>query len=300
MWGLTGFHTLLEGDEQLTCIRQGRRVTADVTYVDGLPCVSHTAAQFEITATVQPMGGRDLMLQPEAFRDKNMLSLWQAHRTRKQDVIRLTVTDIILFRGSAYQVQSAEDWQSYTKATLCQIDVGSYAGVIDPENLPPLYPAPPVPEPSPVISDEELDVLNNPYDLYDVGILSMQQAFSPGDVYDFRVPGDPDQATFRYKFPRDGVILGFTLTGSIAGFARVGGYVTKRVSQTGQTSDAYVLDPYTQPYYNDDAGLRVTFETPIAYAQDDIAQMKARLADGARVNFACFLQVGLKKVDPQS
>lgn len=318
MWGLDSIHELLETDERLLCIRQGRLVPDDITYIDGLPAATVPARQFEIACTIQPMGGRDLLLQPEAFRSKDMLSCWQAHRTVEQDVVRLDVGDVVLFRQTAYQVQGAEDWESYTKATLCAIDVGSFAGILDPENLPPLYPsvstpepipAPtpvptptptpeptPTPIPSPVEGDEELDVLQNPYDLYDVGVLSLQEYFNQGDVYDFRVPGDPSHATFRYRFPRAGYVFGFTITGSIDSGARVGAYITRRDAKTGMTNDAFHLDPYQQTYFNVESGIRVTLETPIAYAQDDIVQMKVHLGDSSSVNFAGFFQVGLTKV----
>lgn len=149
MWELDGVHELLETDETLVCIRQGRLVPGNVTYVDGVACASVAAVRFDITCTIQPMGGRDLLLVDEAFRSKDVLSCWQAHRTPLQDTVRLDVADIVLFRGKAFQVQGAEDWESYTKATLCAVDVGSYQGVIDPEHLPDLYPQVPTPEPTP-------------------------------------------------------------------------------------------------------------------------------------------------------
>ncbi len=147
MWQLDDIHELLETDETLVCIRQGGVVPGNVTYVDGVATATLPAATFEIVCTIQPMGGRDLLLVDEAFRQKDMLSCWQAHRTAAQDVVRLDVADIVLFRNKAYQVQGAEDWQSYTKASLCAIDVGSYQGILDPDNLPALYPATPAPDP---------------------------------------------------------------------------------------------------------------------------------------------------------
>lgn len=288
MNGLYGYIKLLEGDERLTVLRPGGAVPNDITYVDGLPVVQHALAKFVVQATVQPMGGRDLMMLPEAFREKNMLALWQAHRTPGQDVIRVTVSDIVLFRGNAFQVQAAEDWDSYTKATLCGIDLGSFAGDVDVDKLPTLYPAAPVVAPTPTPTPaptEELDM--------DIGPLYINEFYSnPGDVYDFRGPGDGNN-TFKYVMPRAGKMTGYTITGQ-APLAQFGCYVQTRVAASGQYVDALFLDPAAQPTYDAAAGQVMTFASPLTFAKGDLVILKWKINQGiGQVDVFAMLQITL-------
>lgn len=139
MWQLDGPVELLECDEQVDIVRQGRLSPADVQYIDGLPTAAHPPLRVTVTATLQPMGGRDLQMVPEAFRDKETLAMWQAHRTASQDALRVDITDLVLYGAKGYQVQAAEDWGSYTRATLVAVDLGAYQSVIDQSVTPDVY-----------------------------------------------------------------------------------------------------------------------------------------------------------------
>lgn len=139
MWQLDGPVELLELDEQVDVVRQGRQSPGDVQYIDGLPTAAHPPLRVTITATLQPMGGRDLQLVPEAFRDKEMLSLWQPHGVTDDEPLQVDIADLVLYNAKGYQVQSAEDWGSYTKATLVAVDLGAYQSVIDQSVTPDVY-----------------------------------------------------------------------------------------------------------------------------------------------------------------
>jgi hypothetical protein len=141
MWQLDGPVELLEMDEVVDVIRQGRTCPDNVAYVDGLPVAATPQSRTQVIATLQPMGGKDLQLLPEGFRERSTLWMWQAHRTPSQDNIRVDLTDIVLYGGRAYQVQSSEDWGSYTRAMLVGCDTGSFAGAIDAAHVPAVYPA---------------------------------------------------------------------------------------------------------------------------------------------------------------
>lgn len=141
MWQLDGPVELLEADEAVEVVRQGRGAPQNIAYVDGLPTASVPALRFTIIATLQPMAGRDLLLVPEGFRDRESLWLWQAHRIVEQGEYRLDVADIVLYSGKGYQVQSSADWGSYTRSMLVACDTGAFAGLIDAQNVPPVYPA---------------------------------------------------------------------------------------------------------------------------------------------------------------
>jgi hypothetical protein len=139
MWQLDGPIELLECDEQVDVVRQGRLSPADVQYIDGIPTATHPPIRHTVTATLQPMGGRDLMLVPEGFRDKQTLWLWQAHRTAAQDTFRIDVADLVLYGPRGYQVQTSEDWGSYTRCMLVAVDLGTYQSVIDASITPDVY-----------------------------------------------------------------------------------------------------------------------------------------------------------------
>lgn len=127
MWKLDGPVELLDLDERLTVVRQGLIVDRDVTYVDGVAQALHAPSQFVIVCTVQPMGGKDLLLVPEAFRDKETYWLWS-----RQDGLKVDVSDIVLREGKAFQIQTAEDWGSYSRSMMVAIDVGLHPGTDGP------------------------------------------------------------------------------------------------------------------------------------------------------------------------
>jgi hypothetical protein len=141
MWRLDGPVELLECDETVDVIRQGRKTPDCITYVDGVALAAAAPTRVRVVATLQPMAGKDLLLVPEGFRDKETLWMWQAHRIEAQGDFRLDLTDLVLYSGKAYQVQSSEDWGSYTRSMLVACDTGAYVGAIDAANPPAVYPA---------------------------------------------------------------------------------------------------------------------------------------------------------------
>ena len=138
---LDGPVELLDCDEVNTVVRQGRQVDADMSYVDGLPVSEHPVTTFLAVSTVQPMSGRDLLLMPEGFRTKETLWVWQRYEAGISGGSIMTVADVLVRGGRAYQVQSAEDWGCYVRCMVVEIDLGPYAAFVEPDNLPVMYPA---------------------------------------------------------------------------------------------------------------------------------------------------------------
>jgi len=137
MWNLDGPVELLDFDEQLQVARQGRQAGADVLYQDGLPTAAHPPQLFTIVATWQPMGGKDLLLLPESFREHESAWLWQPHYEGEQAPLTADIGDVVLRLGKTYQVQGAENWGSYSRCMCVRIDVGQAAFLTEP---PALYP----------------------------------------------------------------------------------------------------------------------------------------------------------------
>lgn len=140
MWELDGGIELIELDETVDVVRLGTAVPDDVTYIDGVPADTHRPLRVSITATLQPMSGRDLQMLPEAFRSKESLNMWQATRTAAQAALRVNVQDLVVRQGKAYQVQNATDWGTFIKATLVEVDLGAYAAAIAAAQTPDVYP----------------------------------------------------------------------------------------------------------------------------------------------------------------
>lgn len=94
------------------------RNQACAVYVDGKLT---TPPEFTFTATgsVQPLGGRDLLLVPEGDRYKEQLWFFTASKLKMKD--RVTRC------GINYQVQAVEDWTAYVRARLMRIDLGPFA-----------------------------------------------------------------------------------------------------------------------------------------------------------------------------
>lgn len=111
MRSLEGSSQIIDGDEVLSVYRQG-----PVTYADGKP-VAKTETYLTITASVQPMDGRDLLLVPEGDRFKEQLVLFVRGEP-------LQINDRVLRAGVNYQVQSLESWGSYQQARIMRMDVG--------------------------------------------------------------------------------------------------------------------------------------------------------------------------------
>jgi hypothetical protein len=137
------------------------------------------------------------------------------------------------------------------------------------------------------------------YNRLDIGVLLLNQAFPTGpNVYDFRVPGDSNNNTFKYRFPRDGYLLGVSMTGTLSTSITGGNYVSKTDGSTGTTADVmqpadagngqtYVPATFAQK------GVLIMAPTPIAFKKDDLASMKFYSASAVTVSLSGFLLVGL-------
>lgn len=136
---LDGPVELMDCDETFLVVRQGRQVDTDVAYVDGIATAAHAPITFGIAGTIQPMNGKDLLLVPEAYRERETLWLWATQYEFNAGSFAIDNEDIVLFSGKAYQVQAVENWASYSRCMLVAIDQGAYAGIIDQANLPEVY-----------------------------------------------------------------------------------------------------------------------------------------------------------------
>lgn len=110
---LQGKSQIINHDEKLKVFRVGK-----VTYVDGKP-VQTQESSYEIVCNVQPMTGRDLLLVPEGDRHKEQYWLWC-----EQNQKAMEVNDRVVRGGINFQIQSTENWGSYTKARIMRDDVG--------------------------------------------------------------------------------------------------------------------------------------------------------------------------------
>lgn len=124
MYRMRGRSRLMTHDERLPVLREGNLEAGAVAYVDGKP-VKRAPVTFSVACTVQPMGGKDLLLVPEGDRDKEQFSVWTHD-------LRMALNDKLLRLGKVYQVQSAENDGSYIKLRLMAVDVGAdVAGQFD-------------------------------------------------------------------------------------------------------------------------------------------------------------------------
>ena len=126
---LFGKSQILSKDEELSFFRNGA-----VTYIDGKP-VKHEPITFKVIGNVQPMNARDLLMVPEHDRFKEQYFLWMEN---KQFAVKsgldweanpaiVRTNDILTRLGANYQVQSVENWGSYTKARIMRLDIGPNA-----------------------------------------------------------------------------------------------------------------------------------------------------------------------------
>lgn len=117
---------LISHDEVLQVLQEGSPEGGEIVIVDGKP-IKREFRIVRIRCTVQPMGARELLLSPEGDRDKEQLSVW----TYSQAV---AVNDKVLRLGKLYNIRALEDWGSYRKASLIEVDVGpSILDVFDAE-----------------------------------------------------------------------------------------------------------------------------------------------------------------------
>jgi len=103
---------LLKG-ETATAVREG-----SVSYVDGKP-IKRNITSFQFRGSFQPLGGRELMMVPEADRTKEQYWIYTT--------ARLALNDRVERCGVNYQVQTVESWGNHSKVRAMRIDVGPNA-----------------------------------------------------------------------------------------------------------------------------------------------------------------------------
>lgn len=118
MWQLSDRATIIVGDETIEVLRRRQDHLASIVYVDGKP-VHRDRLKFRIRANVQPLSGKDLKVLPEGETLQDQYWVWCMPRP-----YRLTAGDEFLYRGDAYVVHTAEDWQSYVRARAVRVDTG--------------------------------------------------------------------------------------------------------------------------------------------------------------------------------
>lgn len=125
---LLGSSQILKKDEEITLTRE-----VVVHYVDGKP-VRPKKVEFFLIGNIQPLNGRDLQLVPEADRYKDQYWLFlnnHSFAVRRGLSVEdlptcLLVNDIVSRLGVNYQVQTVEDWGSYSRARIMRVDTGPY------------------------------------------------------------------------------------------------------------------------------------------------------------------------------
>lgn len=91
------------------------------SYVRGL-WVDGDEEEVSIFASVQPLGGKDLMRIPEGDRTRKRLKLYSADEALISLRVDLIESDVIPYDGSSYQVESVEKWPSYWKIIVAEVN----------------------------------------------------------------------------------------------------------------------------------------------------------------------------------
>lgn len=112
---LFGKSRIINKDETLKVVREGR-----VVFKEGLPYRPDDEISAMIRCNVQPFGGKDLLIVPEADRLKEWFWLW----TENTKDWKMQVNDRVIRNDIQYQVQSVEDWGTFTQNKIVRIDVG--------------------------------------------------------------------------------------------------------------------------------------------------------------------------------
>lgn len=63
-----------------------------------------------ITASVQPVSGREVLRLPEGLRTREVVVAFSMSELRAADEVAGTQPDRLVWRGSTYEVQSVEHW----------------------------------------------------------------------------------------------------------------------------------------------------------------------------------------------
>lgn len=91
-----------------------------VTYVDG-HAEDNPPTELQVTASVQPLGGKELMRLPEGDRSKEMRLVFTTVQLHPE--YGGGHADIIVIDGQDYEVSSVEAWTSlgFCKATVTRV-----------------------------------------------------------------------------------------------------------------------------------------------------------------------------------
>jgi hypothetical protein len=90
-----------------TIQRNGKPVHLDITY-------------YEVTCSVQPFGGLEVLLVPEGDRQKDMYWVYLQEDSNRPIVVNQTV----IYNSLNFQVQKVEQWGSYQRIKIVRLDVG--------------------------------------------------------------------------------------------------------------------------------------------------------------------------------
>lgn len=120
---------IITKDETFTVTREG-----EVIIKDAKP-IKRDLMTFTVRGNIQPMGGRDLIMVPEGDRHKEQYWLFYNNKTIvllhgqsiEADPAAIIVNDRMTRLGVNFQVQTVENWGTYSKARIMRIDVGPYA-----------------------------------------------------------------------------------------------------------------------------------------------------------------------------
>ena len=107
---------------QSTLMMNGDSIKVDrptgVHFVDGKPVTGERAC-FYVNASVQPLSGREISIQPEGDRFKEQINIYT-------DKLML-VGDLVTYNDARWHVQNVETWPGYFKAKAMRIDAGPHA-----------------------------------------------------------------------------------------------------------------------------------------------------------------------------
>lgn len=115
---LYGKPTIITNDEIIVIYRR-----KDIVWKDGRPVWNNELA-LKFRGNVQPMMAKDLLLVPEGDRLKEQLWVWTNNDGKCGAGNSIEVNDMMVRLNVNYQVQSTENWGSYTRSRMMRIDVG--------------------------------------------------------------------------------------------------------------------------------------------------------------------------------
>jgi hypothetical protein len=126
---LQGKSQIITHDETFKVTREGQ-----VIIVDGKP-VKKNLLTLKVKGNIQPVNGRDLLLVPEGDRFKEQYWIYYNNSSIiidegleiETNPTSIIVNDRLSRLGGEYQVQSVENWGSFSRARIMRIDVGPYA-----------------------------------------------------------------------------------------------------------------------------------------------------------------------------